>query len=115
MIDEWKHQVIVVEWLKQKHPDILYWFTPNEANIPVQYRVKLERMGLTSGVADLFFPKGNDEYNGMCLEMKREDGRLSKNQVSFLTKMNLMGYYAVPAYGSEEAINFIKLFYNLEN
>jgi VRR-NUC domain len=115
MRDEWIEQVIVCEWLKQKHPHVLFWHTPNEGMIPPQYRKKLLQMGLLSGVSDLFFPAGNKGYSGLVVEMKRLDGKVSKPQKDFIDKMRLLNYFSLACYGSDEAIEIIRWFYELQD
>lgn len=59
--------------------------------------------GLRKGVADymLAFPVGR--YHGMFLELKSEDGDVSKEQRDFLDKTTMRGYYSVACFGLDDA------------
>ena len=106
-------QINVVNWLRQKHPEIKF-----QANIPEQkstiaWRMIQDRMGFRSGISDLFFPGGNEKYKGLWLELKTEDGKLATSQKLFLSDMIELGYDAKVAYGYDEAMHIICDFYNI--
>jgi len=46
-----------------------WWHTPNEGDLPVQYRVKLKRRGVKTGIPDLVSP-----FLMLAIEFKREPG-----------------------------------------
>jgi hypothetical protein len=106
-------QLKVVEWLRQT-TDIPFFHIANERKTTPQMGAFLARMGVRSGVSDLFLPRGNHVSKGLWLEMKTENGRASLNQIAFQREMRLERYGAEVAYGAEEAIMYIKSFYGLE-
>lgn len=105
-------QIKVVEWLRQC-TKIPFLHIAGERKCSPQYGAFLKRMGVLSGVSDLFFPRSNHSHKGMWLELKTLKGKPSLNQIQFLADMEKEGYFGVVCYGSEEAIKTIKLFYNL--
>ena len=105
-------QIIVVEFVKQiACVPILH--IAGERKCSPQYGVMLKRLGTRAGVADLFFPRGNDKFSGLWIEMKSNTGKATPLQLKFLDDMRAEGYMGVIAYGSQEAINCIVDFYNL--
>ena len=67
-------------------------------------------LGVTSssaysvGASDLFIPRATKNRHGMFLELKTLKGKLTRNQIKFIDDMNKEGYYALAAYGSDNAI-----------
>jgi hypothetical protein len=72
----------VVTALRYQRPKCIWWHTPNQGDLPVQYRVKLQSMGLRPGVADLVFIGASEVPVGF-IELKTETGRLNDNQKDF--------------------------------
>ena len=113
MTKEWVSQVQVVHWLRELHPQILFWYTPNESDCAVQYREKLKRMGALNGVSDLFFPQRAREFSGLVVEMKSLTGRMRKEQKAFFDKMRNLGYACITCNTAQAAIEYISWFYDL--
>ena len=111
--DEWVEQVKVCEWLRQCHPDLPFYAINNERKCTPMQAERLRRSGRKSGIFDLFFPRGNKERSGLWIDMKTENGKPSVVQSYFAKEMRREGYDAEFAYGAEEAINLIALFYGL--
>lgn len=105
-------QVQIVEWLKQT-TDLPFYHFAGERKCSPQTGVFLKRMGVKAGVSDLFFPRGNLSAKGLWLELKGEKGRASAAQLTFLKDMRLEGYAAEVSYGYNEAIFYIKSFYDI--
>ena len=79
----------------------------NEGNFPVQYRMKLKRMGFSRGIPDymVLLP------NGIAfVEIKRLKGSHTyPEQVEWIEALNrIPGVEAKICYGSQEAIDFIE-------
>jgi len=102
----------VVEWLRQK-TDLPYLHIANERKTTIQHNIMLKKMGVRAGVSDLFLPRGNEHFSGLWLEMKAPGGRITNSQVKFLKDMRDEGYETAVCYSSEEAIEFIKDFYEI--
>lgn len=70
------------------------------------HRMKME--GLKAGVSDLFLAIPTKKLSGLWIEIKKEGGALSYNQILWLERMILMGYGAFIAYSVDKCINAIK-------
>lgn len=110
--EEAKNQIIVVNWVKQC-TDLPVIHIAGERKCSPQYGAFLKKMGCIPGVADLFFPRGNEKYKGMWIELKTLKGKPTKIQIQFLDDMAREGYFTAINYGSKEAIETIKNFYEL--
>lgn len=86
---------------------------PNERKSSPQYGALLKRMGVRSGVSDVFIACPKGPYCGMWLEMKYAKGKLTVNQKQFLEDMSAQGYYAVCVTGFEAAQAFIQEYMGL--
>ena len=75
-------QIALVEWLRAVKPDCIWWHTPNSGKVPIQYRMKLGRMGLRPGVPDLTFC-GMMYQPVAFVELKIKTGRQSDTQKAF--------------------------------
>lgn len=69
----------VVEWRDiwaVRYPKLkLLHASLNGVHIPIHYAMKLKRMGMVSGIPDLFLPVKNPRQGpGLYIEMKRRDG-----------------------------------------
>lgn len=105
-------QMAVFEWAQwnmTKYPELALMFhIPNESNVPVQYRVKLKRMGLKSGVPDICLPVARGGYHALYIEMKRtKRSATSEQQKWTIAKLNAVGNIAIICKGAEQAIENI--------
>jgi hypothetical protein len=73
-------QEAFVHWLRLHHPKLWFNHSANEGSYPVQYRVKLKKMGLCPGWPDLELLIGGKIH---FMELKMPKGRLSENQKAF--------------------------------
>ena len=71
-------------------------------------------MGVVAGVSDCFFPRGNDTFKGMFLELKSTKGKPTTSQIDFLGAMMTEGYFTAITYGVDEPLLMIKNFYGLK-
>lgn len=70
-----------IEYMKLiNRPDVICAHVPNEGCFPVQYRVKLKKMGLFTGFPDIIILWGN---RFGFLEFKSKTGRLTVDQKLF--------------------------------
>ncbi len=102
----------VVEWLKQK-TDLPFFHYANERKCTAMQGMRLKRLGVKPGVADLHLPRSNEAYKDLWIELKSPTGKISKSQADFLRERMGEGSCAYVAYSSEEAIDIIKEFYKL--
>ncbi len=111
---EKKIQFNLVNWLRQCHPEIPFMANMNEQNATPIWRQIGQRMGVRKGVSDLFFPKSNDRFKGLWLELKTEHGAASEEQLKFIEEMCDLDYFGFISYGYSEAELAVKMFYNLD-
>lgn len=79
--------------------------------IGIGQAMKLKRAGcLPSGYPDIHLPVKNRLYNGLFIELKKTDGKLSNDQKWWLEKLTEQNYYAVPAYGEDEAKEILMIY-----
>ena len=75
---ESKIQQAIVKYAKLARLDV--FSIPNGADVPASNRIRLKSEGLLPGVPDLFFPVPSKNFHGLFMEVKAENGRLSKEQ-----------------------------------
>lgn len=116
-------QYNIVNWLRQKHPDIIFHANISEQKSTVAWRDIQNRMGFRKGVSDLFFPAGirlaenplQEVYKGLWLELKTDKGKPTKEQEQFIDDMLKLGYAGFITYGYDDAESTIRWFYNLRD
>lgn len=108
---EAEEQQAVIDWAKINeiaHPE-LKWLhhIPNGGRRDKREAVKLKRQGVKSGVSDLHLPYPCNGYHGLYIEMKSENGKLSKKQAEFLEDMARYGFKTAVCYNAGAAISQI--------
>jgi len=73
---------------------------------------KLKAEGRKSGVPDIFLPVARRSYNGLFIEMKASDGRVSDNQKDWINKLQGQGYLAEVCIGCQQAEELIEWYLN---
>ena len=108
---EFVEQSHVVEWLKMKHPEIL--FTISCAGLNGRMMGRAKKMGYSKGTPDLFLFTKNKKYSCLFIELKTKKGIISKEQKEWIGNLNKIGcYYATVCYGFDEAIKTIEDYIN---
>jgi len=69
---------------------------------------KLKASGLVPAVPDLELALPTRLWPGMFIEMKRQDGRATPEQIDMLSLLRGRGYNCILALGADEAIRAIK-------
>lgn len=110
-------QAKVIAWAKKNEHIYPYlWLlhcSLNGVKMTKAQAGKAIAQGMKKGVADLFLPVKNESSSGLYIEMKSEKGRTSTEQSKFLTAVSENGYSAFICYSAVEAIDKIKVYYNL--
>lgn len=68
-------------------------------------------LGLKSGVPDLLCLQRRGLYTGFALELKADDGNLTKNQHDWADRLILQGYYVGCAHQLEAAMYMVDLYH----
>ena len=106
-------QIQLVQYLALAAPSrgFLFWSTPNEgmgnarSGAGIGRMVRLKKMGLRSGVADLVIVKKGRVF---FLELKRRLGKQSANQLEFEADAIRAGADYAVAHSFDEAVNILK-------
>ena len=92
----------------------LVFAIPNGGSRHRAEAVRLKAEGVKKGIPDLFFPiidAPRSRY-GLFLEVKRPNGRESKEQAAMRVTLRYAGYCSEIAYGYDEAVNIIEQYIN---
>jgi len=106
-MNEEAEQTALFEWAEYKHLDMIFHI-PNGSNKSISQAVKFKRMGLKSGVPDIFLAIPMNGFHGLFIEMKAKKGVISATQKEWLKRLNEQGYRAVVAKGFDEAVKVIE-------
>lgn len=105
-------QETVIKWARLSSgawPELaLLHHIPNGGSRNTKEAVKLKRMGVLAGVADLHLPVAGAGYNGLYIEMKFEGGKLSQSQKDFLKLAAYYNNYCAVCYTAADAIALLK-------
>jgi hypothetical protein len=111
--------IAFIDYVKKAHPELIDFVVKidNENKCSLSEGLKKKRQGKKKGASDYFVShpvikqrKGADgEINqyvvcGLWLELKKHDGKLTKEQKDFGQKVVSKGYEFAAAYSIEEAI-----------
>ena len=104
-------QETVVQWARMmsgRWPELgLLHHIPNGGSRNKKEAVKRKRMGVLAGVADLHLPVSRSGYHSIYIEMKFDDGRLSKSQKEFLKAASYERNYCIVCYSAADAIEIL--------
>lgn len=113
---EGSEQETVIQWARLssgKYPELmLLHHIPNGGSRNKKEAVKLKRMGVLAGVADLHLPVAHAGYSSLYIEMKYDDGRLLKSQKTFLRLAAAFGNYCAVCYSAADAIKVMQAYLN---
>jgi VRR-NUC domain len=117
--EEQKEQEALCKWLTLKNIQFIHFKNGGSLNSRIidGKRISLEgakfkRMGVKSGIPDLFIPKPTLQYHGLFIEMKRKNGgKLTPEQQWWLEFLNRQNYLAVSCNGWEKAQYIIETYF----
>lgn len=101
--------IAIFDWVRLKKYDHFIFHIANERKATPMMGKTLKRMGVRSGVSDIFVARGRGRYGGAFIELKSKNkygkfGQPTENQLKFLEDMRFGNYYAEVAYGLDDAI-----------
>jgi len=104
--------ITVFDYIRLKHYDKFIWHCPNEGKRSKVGGALLKRQGLMAGVSDICIAKQARGYGFAFIELKAKqaNGRYrvaTMEQLEFLNRMKLNGYFATIANGASECIDVI--------
>jgi len=107
---EYEEQIKLAEYLDMKN--YLWCHVPNGGNRNAIAGAKLKRQGVKPGVPDvLIFDDPCNNSNGIAIELKRSNGRLSdvrETQKEWLTELESRDWLTKVAFGADEAIDWLE-------
>jgi hypothetical protein len=106
--NEHLEQCAFISWLAWKYPDVhaVTAAVPNGGWRQLGVAKKLKAEGVSPGYPDVLIDYPTREYHGLRIEFKATGktwGSVSKDQRSWIEKLNNHGYKAEAAYGLESA------------
>lgn len=100
--------------IRQVYPELKFLFhVPNERSDKIQ-AANLKKMGVKPGVPDLFLPVPSGRYHGLFIEMKKDGGVASDDQLWWQEHMKTNGYAAAVCYGWQKAAEVLLWYLNLK-
>lgn len=97
-------QCALFDWIRTQKKIYPYAFHIANERKCSPYRGKiLKKMGVKSGVSDIFIAIPSKNFHGLWIEMKAGKNTLTPNQKQFLMDMKSQGYEAQCCYGFDEA------------
>lgn len=116
--------IMVVKYMKSKHPDLLFFHVPNEGKKSAFERYKTSIMGAKKGIADFLLLEPNNGKHGLFIELKAPSrqrinkntgkivkvahGKPSPEQLDFIAEAIGRGYDAKCVIGADECIKIIE-------
>lgn len=105
---EHEEQVMLIQYcdlMSRSNADYgLIFAVPNGGDRNIVTAGKLKAEGVKPGVPDLFLPVPRGIYSGLFIEMKRrKGGRVSREQISWISALISRGYKVVVCRGFDEA------------
>jgi hypothetical protein len=106
---ELRQQIKLSVWLTKQN--ILHFAIPNGGSRHMLEAINLKRSGVMPGVPDMCIPVPHAGFNGLYIELKKSNGKLSDTQQEWLDKLAKNGYCAKVAYGYDEAVNIVQQYF----
>lgn len=104
-----------LEMKRGNYPELkLMFHVPNGGARSKAEAGRFKAEGVKAGVPDIFLPVPRGNYHGMFIEMKkRKGGKVSAEQKVWLAELAEQGYFAVVAFGWEDASEQIRSYLDI--
>lgn len=119
---EHTEQSLVISWAlrhEDEYPELKWLHSslngipiPAPATIRARIINHMKAEGMKKGIPDLFLPVARRDYHGLYIEMKKDDGKVRKEQSEFLDFAATQGYYGTVCYGYNEAVETLEWYLN---
>jgi hypothetical protein len=111
-------QKSLMQWVKyneERIPELkLIYHIPNGGRRDAREAARFKAEGVKAGVPDLCFPVSRGKYNGLYIEMKSKDGKLSDNQKWWIVRLEEQGHKVAVCYSWVEAKEEIERYLSRE-
>ncbi|MBD0844873.1 VRR-NUC domain-containing protein [Pectobacterium versatile] len=109
---ELEEQAALIEWADKTVIDGInigdyLLHIPNEGKRGPKAARDAKRLGVRTGVPDLFLALPRGGYAGLWIEMKSKGGKLSDKQEVWLNRLEDVGYRAACCFGLNQAVKCI--------
>jgi len=110
-------QAACVKWFSLQYPqyDRMLFAIPNGGHRDIRTAARLKAEGVKRGVPDLFLSIPRGGYNGLYIEMKYGDNKLTADQEKFFNQATELGYLCLDCYTVDEFIDIITGYFALTN
>lgn len=113
--DQPEQRLLIEVAAELRRQRLLFTHVVNEGKLPVQYRVKLKKMGVSPGVPDLLvftapasLPHQTPRV-GLAMELKNgKKGRLSEHQETWLVRLELEGWRTCVCRDMDEVLALLR-------
>jgi hypothetical protein len=97
----------VANYLRLRHPELLWTISPAGLVRGASMAVLMKRMGYMNGTPDLIIFEPRGIWHGLFVELKVPGGAVSPDQTSFLAKAFERRYATAVCWSYEEAIKTV--------
>lgn len=105
---EYELQKSVVNYLKWKHPSILYCGSAGGVRTSISQAKKMKATGYVKGFPDLFIYEARYGYHGLAIELKVKGNYASQHQKEWIENLNNRRYFAKVCKGIDETLELIE-------
>jgi hypothetical protein len=102
-------QKTFVNWMRNKHPEIIFTSAPAVAKSARQGKEN-KLMGYYKGFPDLVIMLPKKGYNGILIEFKTPKGKIAPEQIECHEKLIALGYKVIICRSPEEAISTMEAY-----
>ena len=93
-MSEERLQTEVINWIKEKHPNVRYCASLGGIYTGPRQAIKAKRTGYSRGFPDLQICEARGGKFGLFIEIKTIKGRATEAQKEWIEDLNLRGYHA---------------------
>lgn len=95
---EFKIQADFVQQVRLFYPDLLFTISPAGFIMSAGMGMKMMRLGYTKGTPDVLIFEPRGPYHGFLFEFKAPGGKISPEQVDFMSRARKCGYAVAVVY-----------------
>ena len=113
---EHQEQVNLVARVRLLYPDVIIYAIPNGGYRHLKEAVRLKAEGVLAGIPDLFIAEPRGGWHGLYVEVKKRNGKLSKDQALRIAELRLKGYCVLLAdRGAGDALERVQRYLDLKS
>lgn len=109
---EHTEQARVVARVRAFYPDVIVAAIPNGGSRTAQERVSLHAEGVLAGMPDFCVLRASGGFYGLFVEMKTDEGVVSKEQIRVCARLRDEGYRVEVARSADQAFAIVEEYLN---